>query len=182
PRHFQQPNLVERIAQILKETGLDPRFLELELTEGSIMKDPDQAIGKLHELKAMGLKISVDDFGTGYSSLSHLKRFPIDTLKIDQSFVRDINTDSNDAAIVAAIIDLAHALKLNVVAEGVETEEQLDCLRGLGCDEVQGYLFSKPLTVDAFTELLVQKLSLGVRKNYDTNPLPSLEDVLQETG
>jgi diguanylate cyclase (GGDEF)-like protein len=181
PRHFQQPNLVETVGQILKVTGLDPSFLELELTEGSIMKDPDQAIAKLHELKAMGLKISVDDFGTGYSSLSHLKRFPIDTLKIDQSFVRDINTDSDDAAIVAAIIDLAHALRLNVIAEGVETQEQLDCLRALGCDEVQGFLFSKPLTVDAFTELLVQKLSLGVQKNYNTNPLPSLEDVLQET-
>lgn len=180
-RQFQQPNLVETVALILKGTGLDPRFLELELTEGSIMKDPDQAIGKLHELKNMGVKISIDDFGTGYSSLSYLKRFPIDTLKIDQSFVSEINTDSDDAAIVTAIIDLAHALKLNVIAEGVETEEQLDYLLRLKCDEVQGYLFSQPLSVEAFTELLVQKLSLGVRKNYATNPLPDLENVLQET-
>jgi diguanylate cyclase len=162
-RQFQQPNLVETVAQILKGTGLDPRFLELELTEGSIMKDPDEAIGKLHELKAMGVKISIDDFGTGYSSLSYLKRFPIDTLKIDQSFVSEINTDSDDAAIVAAIIDLAHALKLNVIAEGVETQEQLDYLRMLKCDEVQGFLFSKPLSVAEYTELLMEKLSLRLQ-------------------
>jgi diguanylate cyclase (GGDEF)-like protein len=178
-RQFQQPKFVETVARVLKESGLDPRFLELELTEGSIMKDPDKAIGKLHELKGMGVKISIDDFGTGYSSLSYLKRFPIDTLKIDQSFVNDIDTDANDAAIVAAIITLAHALKLNVIAEGVERQEQLDHLRRLGCDEVQGFLFSKPLSVEDFTQLLVERLRLRPRIKYDTNPLPDLAKVLQ---
>lgn len=178
-RQFQQPKLVETVAQILKETGLDPRFLELELTEGSVMKDPDEAIGKLHELKAMGVKISIDDFGTGYSSLNYLKRFPIDTLKVDQSFVSDVNTDSDDAAIVTAIITLAHALNLNVIAEGVETQEQLDFLRLLNCDEVQGFLFGKALVVEEFTELLVERRGLNSRLNYDTNPLPPLHRILE---
>lgn len=173
-RQFQQPKLVDTIAEILKETGLDPRYLELELTEGSIMKDPDEAIGKLHELKGMGVKISIDDFGTGYSSLNYLKRFPIDTLKIDQSFVSELNTDPDDAAIVTAIITLAHALKLNVIAEGVETKEQLGFLRRLHCDEVQGYLFAKGISAEEFTELLMQRHGLNTQLNYDTNPLPSL--------
>ncbi|MEP6742745.1 MAG: EAL domain-containing protein [bacterium] len=179
PRQFQQPGLVETVGKVLKDTGLDPCLLELELTEGSLMKNPDEAIGKLHELKAMGVKISIDDFGTGYSSLSYLKLFPIDTLKIDQSFVNEINTDADDAAIVAAIISLAHALRLNVIAEGVETQEQLDHLQRLGCDSVQGFLFSKPLSIEDFTQLLVERLSLRPRKQLNTNPLPKLETVLQ---
>jgi diguanylate cyclase (GGDEF)-like protein/PAS domain S-box-containing protein len=181
-RQFQQPKMVETVAQILKETGLDARFLELELTEGSVMKDPDQAIERLHELKAMGMQISIDDFGTGYSSLSYLKRFPIDTLKVDQSFVSDINTDSDDAAIVAAIITLAHALELNVIAEGVETQEQLEFLRLLKCDEVQGFLFGKALSVEEFTDLLIERRGLTSRGNYSTSPLPSLSGTLQPTG
>jgi EAL domain-containing protein (putative c-di-GMP-specific phosphodiesterase class I) len=180
-RQFQQPQLIETVRQILTDTGADPRFLELELTEGCIMKDPDQAIEKLNELKAMGVRISIDDFGTGYSSLSYLKRFPIDTLKIDRSFVSEINTDTDDAAIVTAIIQLAHALRLNVIAEGVETQEQLDHLVLLGCDEVQGYLFGKPLSVDDFTHLLVERLNLRPRKRLDTNPLPKLGEILQAT-
>ncbi|MBA2526177.1 MAG: EAL domain-containing protein [Pyrinomonadaceae bacterium] len=179
-RQFQQPGLVELVAQVLKDTGLDPNFLELELTEGSIMKDPNQAIRKLHELKAMGIQISVDDFGTGYSSLNYLKRFPIDTLKVDQSFVRDINTDPDNEAIVSAIITLAHALKLNVIAEGVETQEQLESLRVLRCDEVQGFLFSQPLSVAEFTDLLAERLSVSASKNYTTTQLPSLLSVLQQ--
>ena len=145
------------------------------------MKDPDAAIGKLHELKAMGVQISIDDFGTGYSSLNYLKRFPIDTLKIDQSFVSDISKDPDDAAIVTAIITLAHALKLNVIAEGVETPEQLEFLRLLNCDEVQGVLFGKALPVADFTDLLMQRRSLDLRPNYSTSRLPPLPSVLQPT-
>lgn len=179
-RQFQQPGLVEFVAHVLKDTGLDPHLLEIELTEGSIMKDPNQAIRKLHELKAMGVQISVDDFGTGYSSLNYLKRFPIDTLKVDQSFVKDINSDPDNEAIVSAIITLAHALKLNVIAEGVETQEQLESLRMLNCDEVQGFLFSHPLSVVEFTGLLAERLSISTPRDYTTTRLPSLLNVLQE--
>jgi diguanylate cyclase len=181
-RQFQQPGIVNTVVRILKETEIEPQFLELELTEGSIMKDPDEAIGKLHELKAMGVMISIDDFGTGYSSLNYLKRFPIDTLKIDKSFVSEITTDPDNAAIVNAIITLAHALKLNVIAEGVETQEQLEFLRKLKCDEVQGFLFSEALSVKEFTQLLAERRGLGVGKKYATNPLEdSSPELLQET-
>jgi diguanylate cyclase (GGDEF)-like protein len=149
-RQFQQSNLVEVITQILIETAVDASSLELEITESAIMKDPQQTIALLKELKKMGLCISVDDFGTGYSSLSYLKQFPIDALKVDQSFVRDITKDQNDAAIVMAIITLAHSLNLKVTAEGVETEEQQTFLRLLRCDKVQGYLISKPLSAEEF--------------------------------
>lgn len=155
-RQFQQPTFISSVAEILKETNLDPRWLELELTESSVMKDPEQAIEKLHELKMMGIRVAIDDFGTGYSSLNYLKRFPIDTLKIDKSFVSDLCKDPHDTAIVRAIITLGHALDLTVVAEGVETQEQLQYLSSLDCDVVQGYLFSKSLTVSAFEELLVE--------------------------
>lgn len=155
-RQFQQPTFISSVAEILKETNLDPRWLELELTESSVMKDPEQAIEKLHELKIMGIKVAIDDFGTGYSSLNYLKRFPIDTLKIDRSFVSDICKDPHDTAIVRAIITLGHALDLTVVAEGVETPEQLQYLSSLDCDVVQGFLFSKSLTASAFEELLIE--------------------------
>lgn len=178
-RQFQQPRLIPIIEEILTETGLDPRYLEFELTEGSVMKDPDEAIKKLNELKQMGVTIAIDDFGTGYSSLNYLKRFPIDTLKIDQSFVREISTDPEVTAIVTAIITLAHALKLNVIAEGVETEEQLKFLRSLDCDEVQGFLFSKPISADEFTAMLIERSGINSRRNYNTNPLPTPETVAQ---
>jgi len=126
----------------------------LELTESSIMKNEDLAAGILNQLKSMGINISIDDFGTGYSSLASLKRSPIDALKIDQSFVRDATTEPDDAALVMAIITLAHNLRLKVIAEGVETEEQLRFLHLLRCDEIQGYFFSKPLPVDALVSLL----------------------------
>ena len=180
-RQFQQPGMVNTVIRILEETGIDPKFLELELTEGSIMKEPDEAIGKLHELKAKGVHISIDDFGTGYSSLNYLKRFPIDTLKIDLSFVSEITTDPDNAAIVNAIITLAHALKLNVVAEGVETQEQLEFLRKLECDEVQGFLFSEALSVKDFTQLLAERRGIGAGKKYVTSPLPDSSPELQET-
>jgi diguanylate cyclase (GGDEF)-like protein len=153
-RQFQQPTFIATVAEILKETNLDPRWLELELTESSIMKDPEQAIEKLHELKLMGIKVAIDDFGTGYSSLNYLKRFPIDTLKIDRSFISDVCKDPHDTAIVRAIITLGHALDLTVVAEGVETREQLEYLSSLECDVVQGFLFSKSLATSDFEDLL----------------------------
>jgi diguanylate cyclase (GGDEF)-like protein/PAS domain S-box-containing protein len=156
-RQFQQPTFITDVARILKETNLDPRWLELELTESSIMKDPEEAIEKLHELKLMGIKVAIDDFGTGYSSLNYLKRFPIDTLKIDKTFVSDVCKDPHDTAIVRAIIDLGHALDLTVIAEGVETKEQLQYLSALECDVLQGFLFSKALSAPVFEELLVEQ-------------------------
>lgn len=153
-RQFAQKDLVAMIADVLRETGLDANCLELELTESLIMTDVQQAILTLQQLKELGVLLSVDDFGTGYSSLSYLKRFPIDTLKIDQAFVRDITSDADDAAIVNAIISLAHNLRLTVIAEGVETEEQLHYLRRQDCDEIQGYYFSRPVPCDAFEALL----------------------------
>jgi diguanylate cyclase (GGDEF)-like protein/PAS domain S-box-containing protein len=171
-RQFQQPSFISTVAEVLKETNLDPRWLELELTESSIMKEPEQAIEKLHELKLMGIRVAIDDFGTGYSSLNYLKRFPIDTLKIDKSFVSDVCKDPHDTAIVRAIITLGHALDLTVVAEGVETQEQLKYLTSLGCDVVQGFLFSKSLSVGAFEELLMeQRRAAALSVNHDTAPL-----------
>jgi diguanylate cyclase (GGDEF)-like protein/PAS domain S-box-containing protein len=171
-RQFQQPGFIAMVAQILKETNLDPRWLELELTESSIMKEPEQAIEKLHELKLMGIRVAIDDFGTGYSSLNYLKRFPIDTLKIDKSFVSDVCKDPHDTAIVRAIITLGHALDLTVIAEGVETHEQLQYLTSLGCDVVQGFLFSKSLSVRAFEELLCeQRRAAALSTSQDTAPL-----------
>jgi diguanylate cyclase (GGDEF)-like protein/PAS domain S-box-containing protein len=143
-----------RVGALLAEAGFDPSRLELELTEGTVMEDTESAVGTLRELKAKGIKLSVDDFGSGYSSLSYLKHLPIDVLKIDRSFVRDMAADPRDAAIVMAVITLAHSLKLKVVAEGVETEEQLRFLRLLRCDEMQGYLFSRPLPAEVFERLL----------------------------
>lgn len=155
-RQFEQPDLTEMIAQVLAETGLNPRCLELELTESSVMKDADASAAVLCELKRSGIHISIDDFGTGYSSLSYLNRFPIDKLKVDQSFVREMLSSQSDAAIVRAVITLAHSLKLKVVAEGVETKEQLAFLHLLKCDEMQGYLFSKPLPAEAFERLMLE--------------------------
>jgi diguanylate cyclase (GGDEF)-like protein len=157
-RQFQQPNLVERVAQVLKETGLHPHYLELEITESAAMQNAEYTLPVLYYLKEMGIHISIDDFGTGYSSLSYLKKFPFHTLKLDQSFIRDLTTDPNDAMIAKVVITLAHGLKLEVVAEGVETQEQLDFLKQLQGDEVQGYLFSKPLPAEEFEELLRQEM------------------------
>ncbi len=142
---FRKNDLVETIAGILDSVGLDPQFLELEITESFLMEDVDSAITKLQDLSALGVHLAIDDFGTGYSSLSYLKRFPLNTLKIDQSFIRDISTDSDDAAIAEAIIALAQSLHLRVMAEGVETEEQLNFLRTRGCDQVQGFLVCRPV-------------------------------------
>lgn len=144
-RQFKQRGFVSTVGRILEETGLEPKYLEVELTESVIMGDAEVTIKILRELKAMGIRLSIDDFGTGYSSLVYLKRMPIDMLKIDQSFVRDIVVDQNDAAIIRATIQVARSLNLDVIAEGVETEEQLEMLNGLDCNKIQGYLFSRPL-------------------------------------
>lgn len=149
-RQFRQINLVDVVQDVLEETGIDPQYLELEITESVAMYNEDYVIAKLHALKNLGIKIAVDDFGTGYSSLSYLKKFPFHTLKIDKSFVKDIDDDSDDNKIISTIIAMAHNLKVKVIAEGVETKEQLEFLQQQNCNEVQGYFFSKPLSVEAF--------------------------------
>jgi diguanylate cyclase (GGDEF)-like protein/PAS domain S-box-containing protein len=146
-RQFQQPNLVEVIKQTISKNDINPSQVEIEITEGA-MQDTKETILILNRLKEIGVQISVDDFGTGYSSLSYLKRFPLNTLKIDQSFVRDVLTDNKDAAITTTIIHLAHSLGFNVVAEGVELDEQAEFLRRMGCQKAQGFLFSRPIPAD----------------------------------
>ncbi|MBI3595389.1 MAG: EAL domain-containing protein [Nitrospirae bacterium] len=156
-RQIHQGDLLEEVTRVLNTTGLSPRYLELELTESLLMKNTDAIIRLLHQLSDMGIQLSIDDFGTGYSSLSYLKRFPIHKLKIDQSFVRNITTDTNDAVIAQTIIRMAHSLGLRAVAEGVETLDQLNLLRSLECDEAQGFYFSKPLPHEEFKNLLTHK-------------------------
>ncbi|MEF3311684.1 EAL domain-containing protein [Paenibacillus sp. GYB004] len=152
PHQFRQQNLPAVIARILRQAGLRPQYLELEITESVAMQNVNRNILMMRELKEMGVKISIDDFGTGYSSLSYLKKFPIDVLKVDRSFISGIHEDPDHAAIVNAIIVLAKTLKLKVTAEGVETEEQYIFLRQHHCDEAQGYLFGKPMPPDTFEE------------------------------
>jgi diguanylate cyclase (GGDEF)-like protein len=154
PRQFEEQQLVQRVARALADSGLAPEWLELEVTEGVIMRDLPGAVAKMAALRAMGVSLSIDDFGTGYSSLSALKSFPISTLKIDKSFVRDLGRSEGDEAIASSIIGLAHRLKLRVIAEGVETEQQRSFLRENGCDEMQGYLFSRPVPPEQLLKLL----------------------------
>ncbi|NEO59389.1 MAG: EAL domain-containing protein [Moorea sp. SIO4G2] len=160
---FNQPNLSDSIVAILEETELEARYLQLELTESTLMENPDHAIATLKRLKSFGIQISIDDFGTGYSSLSYLRLFPFDVLKIDRSFVCQLTEDVKNEAITTAILQMAHSLKLKVVAEGVETASQLAFLCGHKCDEIQGYCFSPPLSAPTFTELLStgKRLSLS---------------------
>lgn len=153
-RQFQQSGLTQHVSEVVRRSGIRPASLELEITESMLMRDVDAGCEMLRELRQQGVRVAIDDFGTGYSSLSYLKRFPIDTLKIDGSFVRHIPQDDSDAAIVRAIIALAHSLHLEVVAEGVETESQLAFMREHDGDKVQGYLFSRPLAAEAFGNLL----------------------------
>jgi diguanylate cyclase (GGDEF)-like protein/PAS domain S-box-containing protein len=153
-RQFRGQHFVEKVSRILAETGVDPRSLELEITESTIMESAVEAVAVLEALRAMGIELAVDDFGTAYSSLSYLKRLPIDRVKIDQSFVRDVPSDSDDAAIVRAIVAMAHSLDLTVIAEGVETKTQLDFLRQVNCDEAQGYYFGRPLPAAELTAVL----------------------------
>jgi EAL domain-containing protein (putative c-di-GMP-specific phosphodiesterase class I) len=144
-RQFKDPEFVTKIAQCLESTGLDPHLLELELTESIVMEDPVNNAARLNKIRDLGVSISIDDFGTGYSSLSYLRQFPIDTLKIDRSFVRDVHIDTHNAAIVTAILAMAHQLQIGVVAEGIETNEQQEFLAKHGCGIGQGYYFSKPV-------------------------------------
>jgi len=162
-RQFEQPDLVDRISQILQETGLEANYLELEITETAAMRDVDFTTTILQRLQGMGIRIAIDDFGTGYSSLTYLKKFPLDALKIDQSFVRDLTNDADDRAIIKAIITLARGLHLNVVAEGVETQEQQEQLRSLNCHEMQGYWLSPPLDAQVATQFLCKH---HVQKNH----------------
>lgn len=156
-RQLQQPNLVAEIAEVLKKTGLNPMNLKLEITESVAMSDAEGMLARLHELRALGVKLAIDDFGTGYSSLSYLKRFPVDTLKIDRSFVAGLGQNAEDTAIVQAVVTMAHTVGLTVTAEGVETNEITDHLQGLGCDLAQGYYFAKPLPSDKLAALLQEK-------------------------
>jgi diguanylate cyclase (GGDEF)-like protein len=156
-RQFQHHDLVDTIGRVLKETELDSRYLELEITESIAMQNADFTIVILRDLKEMGVRIAMDDFGTGYSSLSYLRKFPIDSLKIDQSFVRDLSSDASDAAIANAVIVLAHSLKLQVVAEGVESKEQEEFLQSHQCDRLQGYLYSIPIPAVDLEKLLLQQ-------------------------
>jgi len=153
-RQFHHQNLVEKVEAALRESHLAPEWLDLEITETYAMQDADFTLAILKEMKRMGVHISMDDFGTGYSSLSQLKHFPIDTLKIDRSFVKDLATDPKEEAIVSAIIVLAHSLRMDVVAEGVETAEELAIIKKHHCDKMQGYLFSRPIPVSDFEALL----------------------------
>ncbi|KJH78379.1 MULTISPECIES: EAL domain-containing protein [unclassified Pseudomonas] len=147
---FRQRDFVDGIEQILAQTGMEPALLELEITESVLMQNIESTVTSLQRIKALGVRLAIDDFGTGYSSLSYLRRFPIDVLKIDQSFIRGLGSDSNDAALVSAIISLGRSLKLTIIAEGVETAEQLDFLKAQHCEEVQGYYFSKAVEPEVF--------------------------------
>ncbi|MCP4253070.1 MAG: EAL domain-containing protein, partial [Candidatus Scalindua sp.] len=156
-KQFKQKGLVDLINNTLKETGLDPDFLELEITESCILENANIAIDMMHEIKKMGIHLSVDDFGVGYSSLNMLKQLPIDKLKIDRSFVKGVTTNAHDATIVKSIISLAHNLNLKVIAEGVETREQLEFIRSHDCDGIQGYLVDKPELPGKYKNLVVSE-------------------------
>ena len=157
-RQFRQESLIDTVRGALAAARLEPRYLELELTESVVMQDAESSVQIMRRLSDLGLRISVDDFGTGYSSLSYLRRLPLDKLKIDRSFIREVVTSRDDAEIVRAIVSLAHSLHLKVIAEGVETAEQLAFLRSLGCDQYQGYLCSPPLPPDEFVALLPRRV------------------------
>ena len=154
---FYQPDFFETVKEIIEQSTLPAGSLELELTEGLLMNNKDEIITILDKFREMGIKISIDDFGTGYSSLSYLKRFPLDYLKIDRSFVMDIGHDTDDEAITSAIIAMAHSLNLKVIAEGVENEQQLEFLQRQGCNQYQGYYFSPPVPAEEMINYLVHK-------------------------
>jgi diguanylate cyclase (GGDEF)-like protein len=173
-RQFRQDGLIETVRGALAVARLEPRYLELELTESAVMQDAESSVQIMRRLSDLGVRISVDDFGTGYSSLSYLRRLPLDKLKIDRSFIREIVTSRDDAQIVRAIVSLAHSLHLKVIAEGVETAEQLTFLRSLGCDQYQGYLCSPPLPPVEFLTLLPHHRPIDESKRVP----PSLEDTM----
>jgi diguanylate cyclase (GGDEF)-like protein/PAS domain S-box-containing protein len=165
PRQFSDDDLLKDITETLQETGMQPELLELELTEGMVMQNPDRAVRILTEIKKAGIRLAIDDFGTGYSSLAQIKRFPIDTIKVDRSFIREIPHDGEDRAITEAIIAMGKTLSLTVVAEGVETEAQQRFLREHACDEMQGYYFNRPAEAEQFAEFVRRHISGGQKKN-----------------
>jgi EAL domain-containing protein (putative c-di-GMP-specific phosphodiesterase class I) len=170
---FRDENFLKGLFAILGETGLEPRCLELELTESVLMARAESTAAILQTLRERGIQVAIDDFGTGYSSLSYLRKFPVDALKIDQSFVRQISTAGDDTALVAAVIGMARSLKLRVVAEGVETPEELAFLRAHRCDEAQGYYFSPPLLPQQFARLLetgITKADWVPRRSASSEP------------
>ncbi|WP_449441560.1 putative bifunctional diguanylate cyclase/phosphodiesterase [Ureibacillus acetophenoni] len=158
PIHFQEANFIERLQSIIQETKVDPKNLEIEITEMSMMNYNQHLIDKIKSIKQLGITISVDDFGTGYSSLGYLKEFPVDALKIDRSFIVNMQDGKSGVAMVSAIITLAHALNLEVVAEGVESLEELEILKAHNCEYVQGYLYSKPLSTEEFSKKIEEYL------------------------
>ncbi len=170
-RQFAQSDLHATIVAVLEETGLAPELLELEITESVTMENPEHAASLLKQLKALGIRLAIDDFGTGYSSLSYLKRFPIDNVKIDRSFIKDIPEDEDDVAITQAVIAMAHSLRLKVIAEGVESEQHVTFLHEHGCDEAQGYLFGAPMPAREFRELMLRCRD-GVPLRAATSPHP----------
>lgn len=154
PRQFRDPTLINTVRRCLRESDLPPELLELEITETMLMHDIKAASLTVQNLSDLGVKLAIDDFGTGYSSLNYLKRFPIDTIKVDRSFVMDIPSSEDDMAITSAVIAMAHQLKMRVVAEGVETVKQLKFLKEQNCEYAQGYLFGKPMPLDAILRLI----------------------------
>ena len=160
-RQFQHQNICTMVERAIADYAVDPALLEFEITESAAMHNPEDAIVTMRALKALGVRISIDDFGTGYSSLSYLKRFPVDSLKLDRSFVKDLPDDADDAAIARAVIHLAHSLELDVIGEGVETRRQAEFLAAAGCDIAQGYYFSRPLPAVQFTQLLAHGIAGG---------------------
>jgi diguanylate cyclase (GGDEF)-like protein/PAS domain S-box-containing protein len=173
-RQFVEGDLESEVVRAVGQSNIDSKLLELELTESTLMSNAERTISILQNLKALGVQISIDDFGTGYSSLVYLRRFPIDTIKIDMAFIRDLATNPDDAAITLAIISMAHSLKLNVIAEGVETEEQLAYLRHHNCDQIQGYYFSRPVPVKELERMLREEKKLPVPHLSDARKSQSL--------
>ena len=179
---FQETDFVEDLEQIIEETSLDVNSLKLELTESLLMKNQEAVIPRLKAIKELGVLLAIDDFGTGYSSLSYLKRFPVDTLKIDQSFVKNIPEDPDDAAIAEMIITLAAQLRLEVVAEGIETKAQLDFLQARGCQMGQGYLFSRPISGKEMTTLLISEANARHHASFDEINLVGLAQALKSNS
>jgi EAL domain-containing protein (putative c-di-GMP-specific phosphodiesterase class I) len=155
-RHFMRSDLAADVGSALADAGCDPARLELEITETSVMEDPERVVALLHQVREIGVRVAIDDFGTGHSSLAYLKRFPVDNLKIDRSFISDVPSDKNNVAITQAVIAMGHSLGMRVIAEGVETRAQHNFLLAHKCDEYQGYFFSKPLAEADFTALLAK--------------------------
>lgn len=178
---FTDGNLLPMVTKALKDTKLDPGLLELEITESAIMHDPAEVIRSLHKLSKHGMKLAIDDFGTGYSSLAYLKKFPVDTLKIDKAFITDVSSDNDDVAIVEAILGLGKHFNMQVVAEGIEEEAQLEFLKAQGCDIAQGYFISKPLSAEQYTQWL-HRWPYGVQEAAANEPLAGEHTVLPLTG